>query len=75
MIHIDDLIALQSSRLRGLNEEFANDVKMIKTEYDVEREDIERNHFLETRELREIIRTIEEEENSKLKDMQDYHDG
>lgn len=48
---------------------------MIKTEYDVEREDIERNHFLETRELREIIRTIEEEENSKLKDMQDYHDG
>lgn len=75
LIHIDDLINLQNSRLRGLNEEFENDVKMIKSEYDREREDIERNHYMETRELREMILTIEEEENAKLKEMQDLHDG
>jgi hypothetical protein len=75
LIHIDDLIALQNSRLRGLHEEFENDVKMIKCEYDREREDIEKSHHLETRELREMIQTIVEEENSKLKEMQDAHDG
>jgi dynein regulatory complex subunit 2 len=75
LIHIDDLINLQNSRLRGLHEEFENDVKMIKLEYDREREDIERNHYMETRELREMILTIEEEENAKLKEMQDQHDG
>jgi len=75
LIHIDDLIALQNSRLRGLHEEFENDVKMIKCEYDREREDIERNHYMETRELNEMISTIEEEENAKLKEMQDAHDG
>ena len=75
LIHIDDLIALQNSRLRGLHEEFENDVKMIKCEYDREREDIEKSHSLETRELREMILTIEEEENAKLKEMQDAHDG
>ena len=31
LIHIDDLIALQESRLRGLKEEFERDVKIIKT--------------------------------------------
>merc|ERR1712166_759547 len=58
-----------------MGEEFENDVKMIKSEYDREREDVERNHYMETRELREMIVTIEEEENAKLKDMTDQHDG
>ena len=51
LIHIDDLINLQHSRLRGLHEEFERDVSMIKDEYDRERNDIEHNHELETREL------------------------
>lgn len=51
------------------------DVKMIKSEYDREREDIETNHYMETRELREMIKTIEEIENESLKNMQDAHDG
>ena len=51
------------------------DVKMIKSEYDREREDIESNHYMETRELREMIKTIEEIENESLKNMQDAHDG
>ena len=62
LIHIDDLIALQESRLRGLKEEFERDVKIIKNEYDREKEDIERSHDLETSEMREMIETIEEEE-------------
>ena len=75
LIHIDDLINLQNSRLRGLQEEFDNDVKIIKTEYDRERADIERNHHEETRELIEMIQCIEDEETLKLKEMQDIHDG
>ena len=31
LIHIDDLIALQESRLRGLKEEFERDLKIVKT--------------------------------------------
>lgn len=75
LIHIDDLINLQNSRLRGLQEEFDSDVKIIKTEYDRERADIERNHHEETRELIEMIQCIEDEETMKLKEMQDIHDG
>jgi hypothetical protein len=75
LIHIDDLINIQNSRLRGLHEEFENDAKIIKSEYDREREDIERSQNSETRELREMIATIEEEENNNLKIMQDAHDG
>ena len=69
LIHIDDLIQLQNSRFRGLHEEFEMDVKMIKSEYDREREDIETNHYMVTRELREMIKTIEEIENESLKNM------
>ena len=69
LIHIDDLINLQQSRLRGLNEEFERDVTIIKNEYDRERLDIEKTHDLETEELREMIQTIEDEENLKLNEM------
>jgi hypothetical protein len=37
LIHVDELIALQSSRLRGLNEEFDRDINIIKTEFDGEK--------------------------------------
>lgn len=71
LIHIDDLIALQESRLRGLKEEFERDVKIIKNEFDREKEDIERSHDLETSEMREMIETIEEEEKVKQKHITD----
>ena len=69
LIHIDDLIALQNSRLRGLHEEFERDIRIIKDEYDREKQDIERSHEMETLELREMIETIQEEEAAKLKAM------
>ena len=69
LIHIDDLIALQQSRLRGLHEEFERDVKIIKEEFDREKADIEKSHELETSELSEMIATIEEEEKAKMKQI------
>ena len=69
LIHIQDLISLQESRMRGLNEEFDRDVRILKEEYDCEKTDISRSHDAETLELREMIDTIDEEEKSKLKAM------
>jgi len=62
LIHIDDLIKLQNSRLLGLQVEFEMDYNMIKNEYDRERADIENSHHMEYRELNEMIKTIREEE-------------
>ena len=67
LIHVDELIELQNSRLRGLHEEFERDVSIIKAEFDREKADIEFSHNQERMELRGMIETIEEEENNKLK--------
>jgi len=69
LIHIDDLIKLQESRLAGLHEEFERNVNIIKREFDTEKSEIMRSHEMETLELREMIETIKEEENQKLKAM------
>jgi len=71
LIHIDDLIALQESRMRGLHEEFDRDVRILKEEYDREKSDIARTHDAETQELREMIETIVEEEQHKLRQIKD----
>jgi len=47
LIHVDELIALQSSRLRGLNEEFNRDIGIIKAEFDGEKSEIDRSHTQE----------------------------
>ena len=71
LMHMDDLIALQQSRLRGLNEEFERDTRILKDEFDQEKNDIERSHDAETQELTEMIETIKEEEENKLKNIRD----
>mmetsp|Transcript_37838 Transcript_37838/g.46044 ORF Transcript_37838/g.46044 Transcript_37838/m.46044 type:complete len:381 (-) Transcript_37838:403-1545(-) len=71
LIHIDDLIALQESRMRGLHEEFERDVRILKEEYDREKSDIARTHDAETQELHEMIETIREEEVAKLRQIRD----
>ena len=73
LIHVDDLIALQQSRLRGLDEEFKLDVTLIKDEFDREKADIERTHEMETQELKLMIETIHEVENAKLYEMTNDH--
>ena len=40
LMHMDDLIALQQSRLRGLHEEFERDANILKNEFDTEKDDI-----------------------------------
>jgi hypothetical protein len=55
LMHMDDLIALQQSRLRGLNEEFERDTRILKNEFDQEKNEIERSHDAETQELTEMI--------------------
>lgn len=42
-------------------------MKIIKSEFDREKDDIARSHEMETSELREMIETIEEEEKAKMK--------
>jgi len=44
LIHVDDLIDLQNSRLRGLHEEFERDVGIIKAEFDGEKREIDMSH-------------------------------
>jgi hypothetical protein len=73
LIHVDDLIDLQDSRLRGLNEEFERDVGIIKSEFDMEKSEIWKSHSQERQELRDMIETIEEEEQQKLNDMEDLY--
>jgi len=75
LIHIDELIALQASRLRGLHEEFERDFSIIKNEYDTEKRDIEKSHDAETNELRQMIETIQEEETAKLKLLKTEFEG
>ena len=70
-MHMDDLIALQQSRLRGLEEEFKRDTNILKNEFDTEKNEIERSHDAETNELTEMIETIKEEEENKLKNIKD----
>ena len=44
LIHFDELIDLQNSRLRGLNEEFDKEIGIIKAEFDTEKAEIENSH-------------------------------
>ncbi len=37
LIHIENLIALQDARLRGLQEEFERDIRILEDEYEEER--------------------------------------
>lgn len=74
-IRIEQLIAIQNSRLRGLHEEFERDLGILKTEFDQEKHDIERGHDMERTELEDMIATVEEEENAKLeKLLKDFKD-
>lgn len=74
-IRIDQLIDIQTSRLRGLHEEFERDLAILKSEFDQEKHDIDNGHEMEKRELEDMISTIEEEENAKLAKLKEDYDG
>jgi len=70
LIHVDELLELQDSRLRGLNQEFERDISILKEEFDGEKKEIEKSHNQERQELKDMIETIRESEEAKLDEMQ-----
>lgn len=58
LIHVDQLIELQHSRLEGLHEEFTRDLDIIKNEFDLEKDDIRMSHEQERNELTDLIETM-----------------
>jgi dynein regulatory complex subunit 2 len=74
-IRIDQLIAIQNSRLRGLNVEFDRDLTILKGEFDKEKTEIDRAHMMERQELEDMISTIEEEETAKLAKLKEDADA
>ena len=75
LVHVDELIDLQNSRLRGLNEEFIRDVAIIKDEFDSDKEYIEMSHNQERQELLDMIETIRENEENKLNEMRNVFES
>lgn len=51
--------------MQGLGEEFERDLKILKDEYDREKEEINKIHDMEKRELEDLIKTVREEELAK----------
>jgi dynein regulatory complex subunit 2 len=74
-IRIDQLIEIQTARLRGLHEEFERDLNILKMEFNQEKGDIANAHEMEKRELEDMISTIEEEENAKLGKLKEDFEG
>ena len=75
LVHVDELIDLQNSRLRGLNEEFIRDVEIIKNEFDSDKEYIDMSHSQERQELLDMIETIRENEENKLNEMRNVFES
>ena len=69
LIHVDELLELQDSRLRGLNEEFERDISILKEECDGEKKEIGKSHDQERQELKDMIETIRETEEAKLDEI------
>jgi len=73
LIHVDELIALQDSRLAAMESEFNRDVKILEDEYNTEREEIHVIHRRQIQELDELIETIDEDAKAKaLAAKQDF---
>ena len=68
LIHIETLLSVQDSRMRGLNEEFRRDVSILESEFMAEREDMEKTHAAHIKELNNMIETVKEEDRKKFEE-------
>lgn len=68
LIHIETLLSVQESRMRGLTEEFKRDVTILESEFITEREEMERTHSSHIKELNDMIETVKEEERKKFEE-------
>ena len=75
MLHVDRLVAIQESRLQGLNEEFQRDLNILKAEFESEKNHIEKVHESEVQELKDMIATVQEEEERKEREAKEEHEG
>ena len=75
MLHVDRLVAIQESRLQGLNEEFQRDLNILKDEFESEKNHIEKVHESEIQELKDMIATVKEEEERKEREAKEEHEG
>ncbi len=73
LIHIENLLALQDSRMRGLHEEFIRDITILEQEFDTEREDMIKTHKSQKKELEDMLETVKAEEHKKLDDSHNEH--
>lgn len=74
MIHVDRLLALQDTRLQGLDEEFKRDLKILEDEFMLERKEIVDNHKSEKKELQDVINAVQEEEKRKQDQIKSRHE-
>lgn len=65
-IHINQLISLQDSRIRGLNEEFKKDVINLESEFKLESDQIIKNFKEERKEILNMRDVITEEYQMKI---------
>ena len=68
LIHIETLLSVQDSRIRGLSEEFKRDVSILESEFMSEREEMERTHASHVKELNDMIETVKEEDRKKFEE-------
>jgi hypothetical protein len=68
LIHLDQLIALQDSRLESMHAEFDRDCKILEEEFDREREEINNIHRNQVRQLDDMIETVKEDDKKKTED-------
>ena len=59
--------------MRGLNQEFMRDIKILEEEFDTERFDMVRTHNSQMKELDDMIETVKAEEQHKVDDIHNEH--
>lgn len=65
LLNVERLLEIQQSRLLSLEDDFKRDVATITEEFRLEREQIQKKHALEKRELTLIVEQVEREEKTR----------
>jgi len=72
-MHIENLNFLQDSRIRGLIEEFERDIKLLEDEFELELDEMAKNHVRQVKELKDMIETVKDEEKKKAEEAKNEH--
>lgn len=72
--NIDRLVDLQDSRLLALENEFEGELSSIATEFNDEREQVQRQHAFEKKQLLDIVAAVEAEEEEREAEARQEHE-